>query len=504
MTATSDFQLFVDGAFCEAADGSTFETLDPSSGERVGTVARAGPEDAARTVAAARAAFDDGRWSARRGTDRARVLAAVARGLKDRAGELAALETRDAGSTVAKAKAVDVGNSVLWFKTMAELAPRLDEPEPLPPSTLPIPSANLLRHEPLGVVAAITPWNFPLQMAAWKISAALAAGDTIVVKPALETPCTAVRLAEILAEAGVPDGVVNILPGPGPGTGEALVSDPRVDKVSFTGSTEVGRQVMALAAGTLKKVTLELGGKNAQVVLDDADLDLAVDGVAYGAFFHTGQQCTAGSRLLVPDTLHDAFVERLLERLAAIRVGPAGDKATTMGPLVSQQQLDTVLGYVELGSKEGATLLTGGQRLTDAGLDAGYFMAPTVFDDVTADMAIAQEEIFGPVLAVLRYGDDDEAVRLANGTPYGLAAGVWGSPARAVRVAERLRAGTVWVNEYNLLNPRYPFGGYKQSGVGREHGWQGLLEYTETKHVHLTADASRGSKRWFDMTVPRR
>jgi aldehyde dehydrogenase (NAD+) len=500
----SHYQLFIDGQFCEAASGETFATLDPSTGESIGTVAKAGPEDAARAIDAARAAFDDGRWSQRRGSDRAKVLAAVAKGLKDRAVELAALETRDAGSTVAKAKGVDVGNTILWFKTMAELAAQVDQPETLPLSVFPTPSSNSLRHEPVGVVGAIVPWNFPLQMAAWKISAALAAGCTIVLKSAPETPCTATKLAEILAEAGVPDGVVNIISGPGPGTGEELVTNPGVDKVSFTGSTDVGRQIMAAASSTLKKVTLELGGKNAQVVLDDADLELAVDGAAYGAFFHSGQQCTAGSRLLLPDALHDEFVERLLERLSVIRVGPAADKASTMGPLVSQQQLDTVLGYIELGSKEGATLRAGGQRLTEGGLDAGYFVAPTVFTDVTPDMTIAQEEIFGPVLSVLRYDDEDDAVRIANGTPYGLAAGVWGSPARALRVAERLRAGTVWVNEYNLLNPRYPFGGFKQSGLGREHGWAGLLEYTEAKHLHLAVDATRASKRWFDMTVPRR
>jgi len=500
----SDFQLFIDGQFCEAASGETFSTLDPSTGEPIGTAAKAGAEDAARAIDAARAAFDDGRWSQRRGSDRAKVLAAVAKELKDRAVELAALETRDAGSTVAKAKGVDVGNTILWFKTMAELAAQIDQPETLPLSVFPTPSANVLRHEPVGVVGAIVPWNFPLQMAAWKISAALAAGCTIVLKSAPETPCTATKLAEILAEAGVPDGVVNIISGSGPGTGEELVTNPGVDKVSFTGSTDVGRQIMAAASPTLKKVTLELGGKNAQVVLDDADLELAIDGAAYGAFFHSGQQCTAGSRLLLPDALHDEFVERLLERLSVIRVGPAADKASTMGPLVSQQQLDTVLGYIELGQKEGATLRAGGQRLTEGGLDAGYFVAPTVFTDVTPDMTIAQEEIFGPVLSVLRYDDEDDAVRIANGTPYGLAAGVWGSPARALRVAERLQAGTVWVNEYNLLNPRYPFGGFKQSGLGREHGWAGLLEYTETKHLHLAADASRASKRWFDMTVPRR
>jgi aldehyde dehydrogenase (NAD+) len=498
----ADFKLFIDGEFCDAASGETFDTIDPSTGESLGTVAKAGREDAARAIDAARAAFDDGRWSAKRASERAAVLQAVATGIKDRAAELAEIEIADAGSTVAKAKAVDVGNSVLWFRTMAELAPRLDEPEPLPLSTRPTPSANTLRYEPVGVVGAIVPWNFPLQMAAWKVSMGLAAGNTIVLKPAPETPCTAVRLAEILRDAGVPDGVVNVIPGPGPGAGEELASSPGVDKISFTGSTEVGRQVMGMAAGTLKKVTLELGGKNAHIILDDADLDVAVDAAVYAAFFHSGQQCTAGSRLLLPDALHDRVVERLVDRLGAIRVGPAADKATTMGPLVSAKQLETVLGYIERGRKEGATLLAGGNRLTDDRLDRGFFVEPTVFTDVTSDMTIAQEEIFGPVLAVLRYGDEDEAVAIANGTDYGLAAGVWGSPARALRVAERLRAGTVWINEYNLLNPRYPFGGFKQSGIGREHGMLGLLEYTEPKHVHVAIDASRASKRWFDMTVP--
>jgi aldehyde dehydrogenase (NAD+) len=499
----ADFQLFIDGAFTDAASGDTFESIDPSTGESLGTVAKAGQEDAARAIDAARAAFDDGRWSARRGSDRGKVLAAISKAIKDRAPELAELESRDSGATLAKAKGADVGGALYWFRTMSEFAARLDEPEPLPQTMAPGPSYNYVRREPVGVAGAIIPWNFPLQMAAWKISMALAAGNTIVLKPAEETPCSATVLAEIIAEAGVPDGVVNIIPGPGPGTGEELVSNPKVDKVSFTGSVETGKHIMQMASNTVKNITLELGGKSAQVVLDDADLELAVDGALYAIFLHSGQVCTAGSRLLLPESLHDEFVDRLVARVADIKVGPSASKDTNMGPVVNQRQLDRILDYIELGKKEGATLATGGERLTGDGLEQGFFVAPTIFTDVTPDMTIAREEIFGPVLSVLRYDDEDDAVRIANDSIYGLAGGVWGSPTRAMKVSERLAAGTVWVNDYHLLNPKYPFGGYKQSGIGREHGWLGLLEWTEAKHIHAALDQSRASKRWFDGTIPR-
>ena len=498
----AEFQLFVDGAFRDAASGETFESLDPSTGERVATVAKAGREDAQAAIDAARAAFGDRRWAGRTGAQRGAVLQEVSARIAQAAQELAELERRDSGSTMTKAMAADVGGAIQWFKAYGEMAATLDQAEPLPRSTFPMPSGNWLIREPIGVCAAIIPWNFPLQMAAWKLSMALAAGNSVVLKPAEETPCTALRLAEILRDAGVPDGVVNVIPGPGPGTGEELASNPGVDKVAFTGSTGVGREVMRMAAGTLKKVTLELGGKSAQVVLDDADLDLAVDGALYAAFLHSGQACTAGTRLLLPDALHEEFVDRLLERVRAIRVGPTADPSTTLGPLVSQKQLDTVLHYIDVGQKEGATLAAGGGRLSDGELARGFFVEPTVFTGVTPDMTIAQEEIFGPVLSVLRYRDVDEAVAIANGTVYGLAAGVWGSPGKAVAVAERLRAGTVWINEWHLLSPWFPFGGYKQSGVGREHGLLGLHEWTEVKHVHAAMDTRREAHRWFDIVVP--
>jgi aldehyde dehydrogenase (NAD+) len=341
-------------------------------------------------------------------------------------------------------------------------------------------------------------------MAVWKLGPALAAGNTLVLKPSEETPVTAMELARLVHDAGFPPGVVNIITGFGEDVGAELCRSPLVDKVAFTGSTEVGRTVMRGAAGTLKKITLECGGKSANVVLDDADIELAVDGALYAALYHQGQCCEAGSRLFLPERIADEFVERLREGVRAMKTGDPMDAATDLGPLISRRQQESVLGYIAQGKREGGVLVTGGGIPRDPACARGFFVEPTIFDRVENSWTIAREEIFGPVLSVLRYRETDDAVRMANDSVYGLGGGVWSKdPQRAMDVARALRAGTVWINEWHLLNERAPFGGYKQSGIGREFGLDGLKEYTETKHIHADQAGSREKKPWYDVVVPR-
>jgi acyl-CoA reductase-like NAD-dependent aldehyde dehydrogenase len=497
------YQLLIGGELVDAASGQTFESIDPSTGEAFATVAKGGAEDARKAVEAARQAFDKGPWPRMKGKERAQYLLKVAGLVKQNAEALAELEARDAGHTIRMSKGADIGMVISTFRAFAELAGREDDERPLPRNP---GSMNWVRYEPIGVCAAITPWNFPIQMAAWKIAPAIAAGNTLVIKPASYTPLTTIEIGRLCLEAGIPEGVVNVLCGPGAAAGEELVVSPMVDKVAFTGSTEVGRRIMQLASSNITKCTLELGGKSAAIVLDDVDVDYALDGALWGVFFHNGQVCSAGTRLLVDAKLHDDFVAELAKRAQAITTGPALDPASDAGPLVSNSQRETVGRYVAIGRDEGADVLAGGERAVVDGHDGGYYYKPTILGGVRNEMKVAQEEIFGPVLAVIPFADEAEAVRIANDSIYGLAGGVWSSNnARAVKVAEQLRTGTVWINDWHMINPKYPFGGYKQSGLGREHGEIGFNEYREIKHIHVDLGGpSRARHPWWDLSVPKR
>ncbi len=500
---TETYRMIIGGELADSTSGDTAEAIDPSTGEAFATVARAGTEDAERAVDAARAAFDEGPWPRMKGRERAQHLLKVADLVKKSATSLAELEARDAGHTIRMARGADIGMVVSTFRTFAELAAREDDERPLPRNP---GSMNYLKREPIGVCVGITPWNFPIQMAAWKIAPAIAAGNAVVIKPAMDAPITTLEVGRLCLEAGIPEGVVNVVTGPGTTVGEALVGSPKVDKVAFTGSTEVGRRIMQLAASNLKKVTLELGGKSAAIVLEDVDLDYAVDGAVWGVFFHSGQVCSAGTRLLVQRSIADDFLAELAKRTDSITVGPAIDPASDTGPLISQKQLQTVEGYVRIGRDEGADVLAGGERAVVEGYDGGFYYRPTILGNVRNDARVAQEEIFGPVLVAVTFEDDDEAVRLSNDSIYGLAGGVWSSDTgRATKLADRLRTGTVWINDWHMINPKYPFGGFRQSGIGREHGELGFDEYREAKHVHVDLGGpSRARHPWWDLAVPKR
>ena len=493
-------QLVIGGELTDAASGETFESIDPSTGEPFAQVAKAGAEDVKRATAAARKAFDEGPWPRMRGRDRAKALLAVADGIKKHAPDLAELESRDSGGTIRKAQNADIGMAISTFRFYAELASREDDEEPLVPRS-PM-SYNYLRREPIGVCAAIAPWNAPLQMASWKIAPAIAAGNTVILKPASFTPLTSIEVGKICVEAGIPEGVVNVLPGPGAAAGEELVASPLVDKVAFTGSTEIGMRIMQIASGTVKKVTLELGGKSPSIVLDDVDLDYAVDGALWGIFFHQGQICSAGTRLFLQRGIYDDFFAALVKRAEELKVGPALDPGSDQGPLVAKTQLETVERYVEIGREEGAEVAAGGERATVPGHQGGFYYRPTILAGVNNSMRVAQEEIFGPVLAVIPFEDEDEAIRLANESIYGLAGAVWSKNVpRALQIAERLRTGTVWINDYHMINPRYPFGGYKESGIGREHGTLGYNEYREAKHIHVDLAGGRDRHPWWNTVL---
>jgi aldehyde dehydrogenase (NAD+) len=478
-TSPTATKLLINNRWVPSESGKTFATVNPSTGEEICQVAEADAVDVDNAVQAARRAFDEGPWKKMRASERGRLLHRLADLIEQNAEQLARLETIDNGKPLSIAKAVDVTKTIACYRYFAGWADKIQG------KTIPIDGDFFCytRHEPIGVIGQIIPWNYPLLMQAWKLAPALATGNTIVMKPAEQTPLSALRLGELILEAGFPEGVVNLLPGFGPTAGAAIARHMDVDKVAFTGSTEVGRLIMGAAAkSNLKRISLELGGKSPNIIFADSDLDDAVEGAHLGLFVNQGQSCCAGSRVFVEEAIYDEFVEKSIARAGKRRVGDPLDPRTDQGPQVSESQFDRIMGYIESGKREGATLACGGERVGDR----GYFIQPTVFSDVRDEMTIAREEIFGPVMSIIAFKDTNEVISRANRTTYGLAAGVWTRDIKkAHAVANGVRAGTVWVNCYHVLDTRAPFGGFKQSGMGRELGEYGLQQYTEVKTVTL-------------------
>ncbi len=478
-TITSPTKLLINNRWVSSASGKTFATVNPCTGEEICQVAAADVADVDKAVMAARAAFDGGPWKRMQASMRGRLLYLLADLIEGHADELAELESLDNGKPLSVAKRVDVPKTIACYRYFAGWADKIQG------KTIPIDGEFICytRHEPVGVIGQIIPWNYPMLMQAWKLAPALAAGNTVVMKPAEQTPLSALRVGELIIEAGFPPGVVNLLPGFGETAGAAIAHHMDIDKVAFTGSTEVGRLIMEAAAkSNLKRITLELGGKSPNIIFGDTDLDEAVEGAHLGLFSNQGQICCAGSRVFVEESIYDEFVGKSIARARKRVVGHSFDPKTEQGPQIDQAQFERVMSYIECGEMEGATLACGGSRVGEK----GYFIQPTVFADVQDDMTIAREEIFGPVMSIIPFRSLEEVITRANRTHYGLAAGVWTSDIKkAHAVANGVRAGTVWVNCYNILDARAPFGGFKQSGNGRELGEYGLQQYSEIKTVTI-------------------
>lgn len=490
-----EIKLFINGEF--KLGHKTFDSLNPANGELVAKVHLPSLKDIDDAVDAAEIAFHSSEWRAMDQNQRAEILEKISEKMKERRNELIELEVADSGSSLKKAKA-DVHNAASYFKVLAGQLRKFQFEVKDESASRAGFSQNYKIYEPVGVCAQITPWNFPLVMVAWKIGPVIASGCTTVLKTPEDTPVTASILAEILRDSGLPKGVVNIITG-GAHEGEHLLKNPKINKVAFTGSTSVGKKIMENAGKNLQRLSLELGGKSANIVLDDADLTIAVDGALYAFLYHSGQACDSGTRLFVEEKIYPEFKAELLKRVAEVKVGIPTDPGTGYGPVINKKQFDRIMGYIELTKSEGGKLIFGGERATDGELSKGHYIKPTIFE-ITPDHTIFSEEIFGPVLGMTPVKDEQEAIKLANKSIYGLAGAVWSkNPERAKRVAKELRTGTVWINEYHLLNPGMPFGGYKQSGIGREMGEEGLKSYLEVKHLWISDCDERAKKPWFDV-----
>jgi aldehyde dehydrogenase (NAD+) len=498
MSQIMEYQHFINGQWSPGETGETMDVLNPSTGEIVAHVPRGSKGDVDKAVASAKAAFESGVWANRSIEERASILLDAAVNIGKDKQRLAYLEALTSGSTIRRTFAIDVNAVTDALKNAANCLrsmPMLEHAMCLPWY---IPQHSYITREPIGVCAGITPWNFPMILAAWKFAPALAMGNSIVMKPASITPTTLLELARIIHESGVPAGVFNVVTGPGSSAGNHLASHPDVGKIGFTGSTEVGRQIAHLAADSIKKVTLELGGKSPVIVLDDADLNMASTLGIFAFLYHSGQVCESGTRLIVPRKMQDQLVEMMIAKIKKLKIGSQMDPLTDIGPIASAEQLRTIMNYVDIGKKEGAQIALGGHRLGGAQYEKGFFHEPTIFANCNNQMTQVREEIFGPVQCVLPYDDLDEAIAIANDSPYGLGGSICSTNiSRAELVAQKMRTGTVWINTHHMLRADTPFGGYKESGYGRENGYYALMAYSEVKHTCASLTPDAGGYRYF-------